>query len=77
MCLSLSNVISCDSHVGWYQQKCIRSCMQQGTEETKGYLYIADDMFINLAMMADLPTTKIWFTRTEPLDYWKICESRL
>ena len=66
------NFISCDSHVGWYQQKCIRLCMQQGTEETKGYLYIADDMFINLTMMADLPTTKIWFTRTAPLNYLRI-----
>ena len=63
------NVISCDSHLGWYQQKCIRSCMQQGTEETKGYLYIADDMFINLTMMSDLPTTKVWFTHMEPQNY--------
>ena len=61
--------ITCDSHVGWYQHKCIRSCMHRGTEETKGYLYIADDMFINLTMMADLPTDKILFTEMEPKSY--------
>ena len=61
--------IGCDSHVGWYQQKCIRLCMQQGTEETEGYLYIADDMFINLTKMADLPTTKVWSTTMERLNY--------
>ena len=56
------NLISCDSHVGWYQHKCLRLCLQQGTEETKGHLYIADDMFINLTMMADLPTTTmVWY----------------
>ena len=53
--------ITCDSHVGWYQHKCIRSCMHRGTKEIKGYLYIADDMFINLTMMAVLPTEKVWF----------------
>lgn len=61
--------ISCDSHLGWYQQKCIRSCMHRGTEDTKGYLYIADDMFINLTKMADLPSTKIWFTTMETKSY--------
>ena len=35
--------------------------MHRGTEETKGYLYIADGMFVNLAMMAELPTEKVWF----------------
>ena len=54
------DVISCDSHRGWYQHKCIRSCIQRGSEETKGFLYIADDMFINLTKMAELPTTKLW-----------------
>ena len=54
-------LLSCDSHQGWYQHKCIRSCIHQGNEETKGYLYISDDMFINLTMMADLPATKLWF----------------
>ena len=61
--------ITCDSHVGWYQHKCIRSCMHQGTEETQGYLYIADDMFINLTMMADLPTEKVWFGKSGEVSY--------
>ncbi len=52
--------ISCDSHIGWYQHKCLRSCIQRGSEETKGFLYIAEDMFINLTKMAELPITKLW-----------------
>ena len=66
------NLISCDSHVGWYQHRCLQLCLQQGTEETKGHLYIADDMFINLAMMADLPTTKAWFINIIQTSYWQI-----
>ena len=66
--------IGCDSHQGWYQHKCIRSCMHRGTEETKGYLYIADDMFINLTMMADLPREKVWFSYMEPWAYSSILD---
>ena len=66
------NVINCDSHLGWFQHKCIRLCMQQGTKETKGYLYIADDMFINWTMMADLPTTKVWFSFMIQREYSRV-----
>ena len=61
--------ISCDSHIGWYQHKCIRSCIHRGSEETKGFLYIADDMFINLTKMAELPTTKLWYIESEVRSY--------
>ena len=59
----LVDVIGCESDRGRFKHKCIQSCMKQGTEETKGYLYISDDMFINLTKMADLPTTKVWFSK--------------
>ncbi|XP_064383072.1 uncharacterized protein LOC135331756 [Halichondria panicea] len=68
----LVDFISCDSHIGWYQHKCIRTCIQRGSEETKGFLYIADDMFINLTKMAELPTTKLWMVDSEVCSYSKI-----
>ena len=55
------NVLSCDSYFGWYQHKCIRKCIQQNESQTEGFLYIAEDMFINITKMADLPKDKIWF----------------
>ena len=55
------NYMGCKSSLGWYQHKCIRLCMQQGTEETEGYMYVADDLFVNLIKMAELPKTKVWF----------------
>jgi hypothetical protein len=58
---SFVNVMFCDSHLGWYQQKCIRKCIQQNDSETEGHLYIADDMFINITKMAELPKSKIWY----------------
>ena len=69
------NVLGCDSHVGWYQHKCIRTCIQQGTTETKGFLYIPDDMFINVSKMAELPISKVWFTASNgPEGYSRIVE---
>ena len=55
------NVMFCDSHWGWYQQKCIRKCIQQNYSEAEGHLYISDDMFINITKMAELPKSKIWY----------------
>ena len=72
---SYVNVLGCDSHVGWYQHKCIRTCIQQGTTETKGFLYIPDDIFINVSKMAELPISKVWFTPSSgPEGYSRIVE---
>ena len=58
---SFVDVLFCDSHLGFYQHKCIRQCIQQTNSETEGYLYISDDMFINITKMAELPKSEIWF----------------
>ena len=72
---SYVNVLGCDSHVGRYQHKCIRTCIQQGTTETKGFLYIPDDIFINVSKMAELPTSKVWFMPSSgPEGYSRIIE---
>ena len=71
---SYVNVLGCDSHIGWYQHKCIRTCIQQGTTETKGFLYIPDDMFINVSKMAELPTSKIWFVAPRITKYPEVLD---
>ena len=53
--------IACSGQNGWYQHKCLIMCMQRGSPDTKGFLYIADDMFVNFTKMSQLPTTKLWF----------------
>ena len=54
-------VLSCESYLGWYQHKCIRKCIQEHDNKTEGFLYIADDMFINITKMATYPKNKIWY----------------
>ena len=71
---SYVDVFGCDSHVGLYQHRCIQTCIQQGTNETKGFLYIADDMFINVSKMAELPTSKVWFTGSTVRKYSDIID---
>ena len=61
---SFVDVLFCNSHMGWYQHKCIRKCIQQGTVNTRGHLYISDDMFINITKMEELPVSKVWFLRS-------------
>ena len=48
-------ILLCDSNVGWYQHKCNRKCIQKYDTKTKGFLYISDDMFINITKMAAFP----------------------
>jgi len=67
--LSFVDIMRCDSHLGWYQHKCIQQCINEGTDTTKGYMYISDDMFINITAMADLPISKIWFTTIVAKNY--------
>lgn len=58
---SFVKVLSCESYIGWYQHKCIQKCIHQNESNTEGFLYLADDMFINISKMADLQKDKIWF----------------
>ena len=62
---SFVKVIECDSHLGWFQHKCIKKCIQQNISNIEGYMYIADDMFINITKMAKLPRSKIWFLQND------------
>lgn len=62
---SFVDILFCDSHLGFYQHKCIRQCIQQTNSDTEGYLYISDDMFINITKMTALPKTEIWFLENQ------------
>ena len=60
-------VISVDTKNGWYQQHALLKCLQSGDNNTASYLYIPDDMFINITMMSTLPVSNIWLN--EPGDF--------
>ena len=63
-------VLNCDSYYGWYQQKCLRSCMENpASDSVEGFLYIADDMFINITKMGQLNRNKLWTISIEIYNY--------
>ena len=54
-------VFNCDSYYGWYQQKCLRICLENpASDRVEGFLYVADDMFIDVAKMSQLDRNKLW-----------------
>ena len=62
----------CKSTNGWYQHYCLRICLNETWNEDgepEGYLYIADDMFVNLTKMSLLPLSKVWCIRTTNINY--------
>ena len=52
--------ISVETGYGWYQQRSLLKCLQNGNSNVTSYLYIADDMFINISMLSTLLTSKVW-----------------
>ena len=61
----------CNSERGWYEHKCLCICLNEtwGDSRPEGYLFIADDMFINLARMSLLPLSRIWYLDAEHINY--------
>lgn len=57
------NFIGCESHLGWYQHRCVRKCLIEASSRDTGSLYIADDMFINLSKMANLSSSNLWYIK--------------
>ena len=74
---SLVKVISVDTKNGWYQQRALLKCLQNGNSDSTSYLYILDDMFINISMLSTLPKSKVWlneprvFNFSNPETYYK------
>ena len=69
----------CRSDNGWFQHRCLPICLNEtwGEEgEPVGYLYTADDMFINLTMMRSLPPRKVWYLETPTIPYNNISSLR-
>ena len=66
-------VINCDSYYGRLQQKCLRACLQNpASNSVRGFLYIADDMFINITKMGQLDQTKLWTIPIEVYNYTRL-----
>ena len=62
---------SCFSGRGWFEHKCLRICLNETWHDSRpeGYLFIADDMFINLAMMSSLPLSQLWYLQPGNINY--------
>ena len=55
------NFSECRSDRGHFQHVCLRTCLTNGGRKVEGYLYIADDIFVNLSRMSTLQRSKLWF----------------
>ena len=55
--------ISVRTKNGWFQQYAVWECLQNGNENITSYLYIPDDMFINITQLGTLPSSKMWFNQ--------------
>ena len=62
----------CKSGRGWFQQHCLLICLSQtwdNGDKPEGYLYIADDMFVNLTKMGSLPLSHMWYSHPDQMNY--------
>ena len=62
----------CKSLRGWFQQHCLLICLSQtwdNGDKPEGYLYIADDMFVNLTKMGSLPLSHVWYINPGQMNY--------
>ena len=66
-------VLNCQSYYGRHQQKCIRTCLENpASDSVEGFLYIADDMFINISKMGQLDRDKLWTIPIEVYNYTRL-----
>ena len=66
-------LFNCNSNEGRYQHRCLKMCLENPARESvEGFLYIADDMFVDIAKMSKLDRTKLWAIPVIRLDYNKI-----
>ena len=61
----------CNSGAGWFEHECLRICLNEKWQDLQpeGYLFIADDIFINLLMMSSLPLSQTWYVHTVGINY--------
>ena len=55
------NFSECRSDRGQFQHVCLRTCLTNGGRNVEGYLFVADDVFVNLSRMSTLPRSKLWY----------------
>ena len=61
--------IRVDTKNGWYQQRALLKCLQNGNSNVTSYLHIPDDMFINISMLSTLPTSKVWLNEPRVFNF--------
>ena len=62
----------CKSNNGLFQQHCLLICLNEtwdNGDKPEGYLYIADDMFVNLTKMSLLPVSHVWYINPDQMNY--------
>jgi len=61
----------CNSGAGWFEHECLHICLNEKWQDLRpeGYLFIADDIFINLLMMSSLPLSQTWYVHTVGINY--------
>ena len=61
----------CISGAGLFEHKCLHICLNEKWRDSRpeGYLFIADDMFINIVMMSSLPLSQIWYLGAVNINY--------
>ena len=64
----------CDSKNGWYQHVCLNKCLQQTkmSRDVSGYLFIPDDMFVNLTIMSSFSLSKLWYIKPTACNYTEL-----
>ena len=63
------NFSECRSSHGYFQHKCLHTCLTNGARNVEGYLFVADDIFVNLSRMSTLPRSKLWFVDMDVYNY--------
>ena len=61
----------CSSGAGWFEHECLHICLNEKWQDLRpeGYLFIADDIFINFLMMSSLPLSQTWYVHTVGINY--------
>jgi hypothetical protein len=54
------NYITCDQDNGWMEQRCLALHMKT-MPDAEGWLFIADDVWLNLTRLVDLSEDRIWY----------------
>ena len=61
--------IQVDTYHGWFQQRALFECLKLGQRSNLSTLYIPDDMFINISMLSQYSSSKVWYRKGWYFDF--------